>query len=1188
LATIRELRAKFTATADGFRSSINSLRTNLQGIGTSTERAVDRSNSNIREFQRRLETLQRVLNNAGDPESFRDLNNVLREAQRELTETGTVGENGLQEIQRAVDQARTDFNQLGNSASDSIQEVENALNGLERELADLGSETNLGQLNRELDRVEENLEDVGNEAEEATREVAGAFDGLRGKLQGLVGLVAGVFAVDSIIDFTKTLLDTTGDLQALQGQYDQVMGAMKDSTDKYLGEMSSAWNKHPDELKKSYLQYVAILKSKGIAEEEAHTLAKQFLERTVDANAFANESMEETTARFMGGIKGEYDSLDTAMVNLSATMMNDIALNEYGKKFDELTVAQQETLKAQEMLRQHTSAGVLGQGEREAAAYANNVAMLKNNWREFLALIGGGLLNKANGKIKQLSDWIKTLDTEKIGKGLVAFVDTVEALVKTVYKIITWDALLPIVNGLATAFITFKTAMLTSTAVAWLTPWVIGLLNPMTRAAMFTQLWAKAQAFLNATLLANPIGLIIAIITGLTVAFITAYKTSETFRNFVNNTFESVKVTALKAAEVIKTATSELWQKAIESTEEFRRRISTFGASLQSSFQSAVTSIGGFFTDIGRSVADFFSKGLGEKVGEIGKEFIEQLKAGFSSFGGIVSLLAPTMTAIGLSIIGVSGPIGFIITAIVSLVSYLYRLSQTNEEVRNGLTTVWNGILSIISSVLKALQPIFEVFVQSFTQMSKELGPEFQKTGQMIAESFVQLQPAFQELGTAFRELFSTLVSLIPSFSQIIQAVLPIAIQLFGVLGQAIVEIAMTVIPLWAQVFQQIFPIVLQVIQAVLPVAIQLISSLIPIILQLAQMVIPMILQVVQMVFPIVLQIIQIVLPVIISLFQTIIPIITQIVMILIPMILQVVQMVFPVVMQIIQMVIPIVVGLLQMAATIITNVLIPAIQFILQVVQVVFPIIMSVIQTALNIITGIIKLFTSVLKGDWSGAWEAVKGILSAAVGLIWSLIKDTFIGKIISTIGEFITGAIEKFNSLKTRASEIFNQIKETLWKPVQEAKDKIMGIIETIKGAFNFEWELPKLKVPKVSVAMKKNSLGIPFPDFDINWNADGILFTKPTVFNTPQGLQGFGEAGPEAALPLTDRVLGTIGAAIAGFMPEMDLNGLIFAIEKLASRPIVLDVEGRELARASFKYTKEFQDFESERSKKFNGG
>ena len=58
---------------------------------------------------------------------------------------------------------------------------------------------------------------------------------------------------------------------------------------------------------------------------------------------------------------------------------------------------------------------------------------------------------------------------------------------------------------------------------------------------------ALAQAVLNKTMNANPIGLVVSALAALTAGLITAYNTSETFRNIVNGAFQSVASIAQSA-----------------------------------------------------------------------------------------------------------------------------------------------------------------------------------------------------------------------------------------------------------------------------------------------------------------------------------------------------------------------------------------------------------------------------------------------------------------------------------------------------------------------------------------------------------------------------------------------------------------------------------------------------------------
>lgn len=260
--------------------------------------------------------------------------------------------------------------------------------------------------------VERGLNNVSNTAQSSARGMGGV-----GKaLLGVGSAMAGTALAQGFIGVTSNILNVTNELQAMNGQYEQVMGSMKGTTDKYIDSMAKKWGKHPNDLKSTMMQYYAILKGKGLSEQEAYTTAQKYMTATVDGNAFANEDMASTTARFMGMIKGEYDSVDGAMVNMSQTMLNDEAQKQYGKKWENLSVSQQETLKTSIALKQQLSAGVTGQGEREADSYANKVALLNNKWKEFQAVIGApiigavaGIFDTLGGALEKVSNFFTSL-----------------------------------------------------------------------------------------------------------------------------------------------------------------------------------------------------------------------------------------------------------------------------------------------------------------------------------------------------------------------------------------------------------------------------------------------------------------------------------------------------------------------------------------------------------------------------------------------------------------------------------------------------------------------------------------------------------------------------------------------------------------------------------------------------------
>lgn len=430
------------------------------------------------------------------------------------------------------------------------------------------------QLNERIQNYGHEQQQAGRATEQATKTMGDSeskLASLKEAFKSVGGIIAGAFAVDKIVDFGKTMIETTANIDAMQSQYEQVVGGMKAQTDKYLDQMATKWNKHPNELKNAFMQYYAILKSKGVAEGDAYKLSQSYLERTVDANAFANEDMGSTTERFMGMIKGEYDSVDTAMVNMNQTMLDTKAQQVYKKKFQDLTVTQQETLKTQIALQQHTSSGVFGQGVREADSYQNNLAMVKDTWNQLMHDFGSPLLELANEGLKKLKDIVAKVDIQKVE----ADFKKVASYIGTVFK--------PIIDVLIKKFNEIKTAIAKAfgedsgakgmnklkEALNWfiknlpkitkgiadfidkydyLIAGIAGGIAAFKAIATAIQIWKGittiaigVQAAFNAVMDANPIGIVVLIIGALIAVGILLYKNWDKISKFFSDFWKKLK-----------------------------------------------------------------------------------------------------------------------------------------------------------------------------------------------------------------------------------------------------------------------------------------------------------------------------------------------------------------------------------------------------------------------------------------------------------------------------------------------------------------------------------------------------------------------------------------------------------------------------------------------------------------------
>ena len=179
------------------------------------------------------------------------------------------------------------------------------------------------------------------------------------------------------------------------------------------------------------------------------------------------------------------------------------------------------------------------------------------------------------------------------------------------------------------------------------------------------------------------------------------------------------------------------------------------------------------------------------------------------------------------------------------------------------------------------------------------------------------------------------------------------------------------------------------------------------------------------------------------------------------------------------------------------------------------------------------ILLFNAALRANPIGLVISLLAGLVAGFVYLWNNNKgfrDFWLkmwDKIRSATGTAISWIKNKFGDFKAALKTVkntFNDIKNAIGDKMDEARDKVSGIIKKIKGFFPLKIGkiFSNLKIPKISVSGGKAPFGIAgkgsLPSFSVKWNAQGAVFDQPTIFSTHAGLQGVGEAGPEAVAPI----------------------------------------------------------------------
>ena len=178
-------------------------------------------------------------------------------------------------------------------------------------------------------------------------------------------------------------------------------------------------------------------------------------------------------------------------------------------------------------------------------------------------------------------------------------------------------------------------------------------------------------------------------------------------------------------------------------------------------------------------------------------------------------------------------------------------------------------------------------------------------------------------------------------------------------------------------------------------------------------------------------------------------------------------------------------------------------------------------------------------VKTNTSETWDKIKSTVDEHGGGIKGVINTAMEGykSIWKTGFEVInkTTGGKLGEALSTTRSKL-DDIKRAFTEKMDAAKEGVRSAIEKIKGFFNFEWSLPKLKLPHFSMSGKFSLDPPSVPHISVDWYKKAMnepyILNSPTIFGMSNGrLLGGGEAGEEAVVG-TERLAQIVQAAVAG--------------------------------------------------------
>ena len=330
----------------------------------------------------------------------------------------------------------------------------------------------------------------------------------------------------------------------------------------------------------------------------------------------------------------------------------------------------------------------------------------------------------------------------KLNEVVVSFLDSDEKMAQLKETIGIATA---VVAAAGTAFLTYKGYVAAATAIEVIHTAATTAVTAAHKAAEAgaTGL-AVAQAGLNAVLKANPIGLVVSLLAALAAGLVTAYKTSETFRNAVNSAFASVKKIAQNAIGTVVAWINELVAKIRGAAAALANLKNGVGAA-QEAYNAAYN---GYMDNYNRSKLDKAAQERGKLHAERVKQAQEEAAAAKASAETISQSAGKAASAVSTSGKKASA------SAQTASATVVKSISDTTTTVKDGITrtvetvneTLSNGkqqqkqtitetSRQMVGGVLKDIKTITEVAADG-TRTVKQTMETVRETAKTVTSTF--------------------------------------------------------------------------------------------------------------------------------------------------------------------------------------------------------------------------------------------------------------------------------------------------------------------------------------------------------------------------------------------------------------------------------------------------------------------
>ncbi|MBC8588099.1 phage tail tape measure protein [Paratissierella segnis] len=244
--------------------------------------------------------------------------------------------------------------------------------------------------------------------------IAGGMGLNLGKLSkfALIGMAA-----KELYKFGKASIEVASDLVEVQNVVDVTFGSMSQEVNDFASNSIKQFGLSELAAKKYSSTMGAMLKSSGIRGNAVTEMSIDLAKLSTDMASFYNLSNDVAFEKIMSGMSGMTQPLKELGINMNIANLENYAMAQgIRKSWQEMNQAEQTMLRYNYLLS--VTGDAQGDFARNSGSWANQVKILKEQWQEFMSLIGKALIEILLPIVKIINKVLEGLInvTKEIGK----------------------------------------------------------------------------------------------------------------------------------------------------------------------------------------------------------------------------------------------------------------------------------------------------------------------------------------------------------------------------------------------------------------------------------------------------------------------------------------------------------------------------------------------------------------------------------------------------------------------------------------------------------------------------------------------------------------------------------------------------------------------------------------------------